>query len=343
MTPSLSFSHSLPDGRRVALRADGGSLTLDIDDHPGVRLRRQSQADDALTLALVEFDAVDGQPELLLGAALSCLFESMPALRQVNLDLGGRRDLAEPLHRHGFALGLAAEGGAVACPRGLARQRPDLWLTQPREATFPLRYTMTDGKRHPLRPPIARGEVYRRPLPSLDTLLSFRTIDPETDLEVFHRWMNTPRVFHFWELEGSLEDHERYLRKVLADAHMHPVVGCFDGQPFGYFEIYWAREDRIAPYYTVDDYDRGIHMLVGEERFRGPHRVLAWLPSLAHYLFLDDPRTRNVVAEPRADNAKMISYMQRVGFHKAKEFDFPHKRAALMVLPREVFFEQFCP
>jgi hypothetical protein len=37
----------------------------------------------------------------------------------------------------------------------------------------------------------------------------------------------------------------------------------------------------------------------------------------------------------------MIAYMQAAGFHKIKEFDFPHKRAAMMVLPREVYFDQF--
>ncbi|MBM4200438.1 MAG: acetyltransferase, partial [Gammaproteobacteria bacterium] len=150
------------------------------------------------------------------------------------------------------------------------------------------------------------------------------------------------RVASFWELAGTREEHRGYLDRALADRHMHPVVGRFDGRPFGYFEIYWAKEDRIAPYYAVDDYDRGIHMLVGEPAFRGPHRVAAWLPSLAHYLFLDDPRTRNVVAEPRSDNAKMIGYLQQAGFYREKEFDFPHKRAAMMILPREVFFDQYC-
>ena len=79
------------------------------------------------------------------------------------------------------------------------------------------------------------------------------------------------------------------------------------------------------------------------EKARSPMKVNAWLPSLAHYLFLDDTRTRNVVAEPRADNTKMIGYLQRAGFYKSKEFDFPHKRAAMMVLSREAFFDQFCP
>jgi RimJ/RimL family protein N-acetyltransferase len=63
---------------------------------------------------------------------------------------------------------------------------------------------------------------------------------------------------------------------------------------------------------------------------------------LVHYLFLDEPRTQRIVCEPRADNARMIQHLQALGFAKHKEFDFPHKRAALMVLERETFFAR-CP
>ena len=68
--------------------------------------------------------------------------------------------------------------------------------------------------------------------------------------------------------------------------------------------------------------------------------MASWLSALVHYLFLDDPRTQRVVAEPRADNAKMIGHMQGQGFYCEKEFDFPHKRAALMVVGRERFFDR---
>lgn len=46
-------------------------------------------------------------------------------------------------------------------------------------------------------------------------------------------------------------------------------------------------------------------------------------------------RTQRVVAEPRADNAKMIGYMQSQGYHRLKSSTFPHKRAALMMQNRE--------
>lgn len=342
---AISYVHTLPAGQLISLENQGdGALVFQLNHQTVARLRSKSRWQAGAALALETLDSTDGSSgAIIIGAVLHALFESVLELQTVSLDLERRDDLAMALYDAGFALKPLLGSTAVACPRSLQRQKGKFWLDRLSSEVFPLYYSMTDGKRHPIRPPVSKGRVYSRYFPELQNLLSFRTINPEGDVEVFHRWMNDPRVANFWELEGSLEQHTEYLARVEADAHIHPVFGCFDGEPFGYFELYWAKEDRIAPYYPVDDYDRGIHMLVGEARFRGPHRVAAWLSSLAHFLFLDDPRTRNVVAEPRADNAKMIGYMQRAGFHKAKEFDFPHKRAAMMVLPREVFFGQFCP
>ena len=195
---------------------------------------------------------------------------------------------------------------------------------------------MTATVSHPQRPAKPQGEVYRRFDPQLGAWISLRTLDIELDLERFNRWQNTPRVLAFWDEGGSLEEHRQYLEKLADDPHTLTLIGCFDDQPFAYFEAYWAKEDRIAPFYDAGDYDRGIHMLVGEQAHRGPHKVASWLSALTDYLLQDDPRTRRIVAEPRADNAKMIGYMQSQGYKRIKEFDFPHKRAALMVLERTI-------
>lgn len=195
---------------------------------------------------------------------------------------------------------------------------------------------MTATASHPQRPAKPQGEVYRRFDPQLGAWISLRALDIELDLERFNRWQNTPRVLAFWDEGGSLDDHRQYLEKLANDPHTLTLIGCFDDQPFAYFEAYWAKEDRIAPFYDADDYDRGIHMLVGEQAHRGPHKVASWLSALTDYLLQDDPRTRRIVAEPRADNDKMIGYMQAQGYARIKEFDFPHKRAALMVLEKTI-------
>ncbi|MBD0678308.1 GNAT family N-acetyltransferase [Pseudomonas sp. V98_8] len=230
--------------------------------------------------------------------------------------------------------------GQYRSERTLFWQLPQPWVGRSLMGCYPQQRVLSGGKRHPLRPPKPQGEVYRRFDVGLGAWVSLRTVDIDEDLARFNGWQNSPRVANFWQEQGSLHQHREYLGKRQDDPHTLTLIGCFDDQPFAYFEAYWAKEDRIAPFYDADDYDRGIHMLVGEECHRGPHKVASWLTALVHYLFLDDPRTRRVVAEPRADNAKMIGHLQRQGFYCEKEFDFPHKRAALMALGRERFFDR---
>lgn len=341
--PNGLIERCLPDGRKLCWQqAPEPCLTIDNGSELCFELTHDTIA-ERFTVRFVKHAPTAAAPVLQdLLVALYCLFDDAPGMRVIELDLSAYQNLAGMLWRRGLAYPVERDdcSDRLECHRALLWQTPELWMPgQP--SCYPLQYTVTDGKRHPLRPLTPQGTLYRRYIGALDKTVSFRTIGAVADLEPFHRWMNTPRVAHFWEMQGDKEEHARYIESVLKDAHLQPLIGCFDDEPFGYFEAYWAKEDSIAPFYGVDDYDRGLHMLVGEERFRGPHFVNAWLQSLVHYLFLDDPRTRNVVAEPRADNAKMIAYMQAAGFHKTKEFDFPHKRAAMMVLPREVYFDQF--
>lgn len=219
-------------------------------------------------------------------------------------------------------------------------QQARLWLSSVLEQSFPLKYVFSQDKRHPLRPPKPNGIVYKRYIPWLSAALTFRTVDIDVDLEHFNRWMNEPAVVKFWQEAGDLHKHRKYLEAIDSDAHVVNLVACLDDQPFGYFEIYWAKEDRIAPYYDVADYDRGWHVLIGEPHMRGKRFVTAWLPSISHYLFLDDHRTQRLVIEPRADNEKMIRNLGRCGYANLKEFDFPHKRAVLSTLSRERFFSE---
>ncbi|KAI9891282.1 MAG: hypothetical protein M1814_002972 [Vezdaea aestivalis] len=143
-------------------------------------------------------------------------------------------------------------------------------------------------------------------LPGISNLSLLNISAAPNDLEYIHKWMNIARVYHFWGEQGPMSKQEQFLKSGLMSRHSFPVIGCWDGAPFGYFEIYWVKEDILGRH--LDDgghpFDRGIHALVGEDRFRGPTRVKAWLSSLIHYCFLADNRTQSVVLEPRVDNKK---------------------------------------
>jgi len=318
----------LPDGRRLVGRDDGACLALHLDERALLRARHQGRLMVQLELAVEE------QAEALWALAYWC-FANDTQLQAVCLQL----DSVDPaLLARGLLVG---EGADLRIERRSFWQLPRPFLRTSGSAGYPQQMVMhPTGRRHPRRAPKPAGEVYRRFDATLGAWISLRTLDIDEDLERFNRWQNSARVAEFWQEEGDLTKHRRYLEELAVDPRVLTLIGCFDDQPFAYYEAYWAKEDRIAPFFDVDDYDRGIHMLVGEESHRGPHKVASWLSALTHYLFLDDPRTQRVVAEPRADNARMIGHMQAQGYHKAKEFDFPHKRAALMVQSREVFFER---
>ncbi|KAI9884662.1 MAG: hypothetical protein M1823_003545 [Watsoniomyces obsoletus] len=128
-----------------------------------------------------------------------------------------------------------------------------------------------------------------------------------SDIDLLHKWMNDPRVAQFWGEDGPVTHQETLLKNGLQSRHTFPVIGCWDGKPFGYMEVYWVREDRLGRYIeggNIGQWDRGIHVLVGEQEFRGIHRLRTWMSALVHYCFLADYRTENVLLEPRVDNQK---------------------------------------
>lgn len=276
-------------------------------------------------------------------AALEAVFALMPGVSLIHTHAPAA--LCLPLIADGVVEAAPAQDSAgedmrVSAAVDMFWQHAPVWLTQPRRQTFPTRQVVSDGKRHPLRPAKPEGTVYRRFIPWLDRVLSFRSVDIDRDLKSFSRWMNDPIVAEFWQEEGTPEQHRAYLNRLAADPHTVTLQACLDDVPFGYFEVYWAKEDRIAPYYDADDFDRGWHVLIGEAEYRGKAFVTAWLASISHYIFLDDCRTRRIPIEPRADNRKMIRNLGLGGYANLKEFDFPHKRAMLGMLLRERFFSE---
>ncbi|WP_072550925.1 GNAT family N-acetyltransferase [Candidatus Fukatsuia symbiotica] len=216
-----------------------------------------------------------------------------------------------------------------------------LWLmTKRNSASSKMQYNAECELWSPKRPARPVGEVYRRFDPQTQHTLSFRLPEVAQDVEQFTRWMNLARVDAFWKMSGPLDMQAVYLQRQLDSSYCYPLLGCFDDQPFGYFEVYWAPEDRIGRHYRWQPFDRGLHMLVGEENWRGARYIRSWLRGLTHYLYLDEPRTHRVVAEPHVDNQQLFRHLPTAGYQTIKEFDFPHKRSRLVMNQRWNFFQE---
>ena len=320
---------------------DGFLLPLDDAGQVLVRAQATDAKNGSVRLALKDPASPPGSRRDLAHRFLEKAFAVFPEAQQLELEPG----LAQALTIQDDDIALLApenrgEGGAARiCRRSMFYQDARPWLHGRAASGFPQAPRPgPHGQPHPIRPPQPEGLVYERFDPQLGMTISFRCIELEQDLDRFHAWMNDGRVAFFWELAKPKAELADYLTALQRDAHAFGLIGAFDGDPAGYFEVYWGKEDRLGAHYEADDYDRGWHGLIGNPRHLGRAKTLAWLRSLTHYLFLDDIRTRKVVGEPNAAHTKLLRYADAVAYYKVKEFDFPHKRAALMHCDRETFF-----
>ncbi|MFC0337986.1 acetyl CoA:N6-hydroxylysine acetyl transferase [Kushneria avicenniae] len=254
-------------------------------------------------------------------------FATHPACRLLILDDAWRAD------PHWYPL--CQSLGAPRVLRESFYQRPWQWLVSDYAAQP---FDIERGR--PRRPPKPRGAVYERFDPRLEQRLTLRVCEHERDLDRLHQWMQQERVARFWQQNKPYDAFSDWLDKRLAEPHRLSLIGELDGEAFGYFELYWAPEDVLGEYYDWQAFDRGLHVLVGEDSFRGAHFVDGWLAALQHYAYLSEPRTDRVVLEPDAGNERIFRHLERLGLFSQWSFDLPDKRAMLVMGTRHHFFGQ---
>ncbi len=149
--------------------------------------------------------------------------------------------------------------------------------------------------------------VYRRYIASLGEELTYRLIDSglsrsssstkekeeeeedTEDVRLMAEWQNSTRVNGGWRQRSSdMSEHRDFVREAERAPDRWGLVGCWDGVPWGYVEVYFAKSSNVAGLYEAQGKaeDMGFHALVGEERFRGRHRVRSWMGSAVHVSIL---------------------------------------------------------
>lgn len=168
--------------------------------------------------------------------------------------------------------------------------------------------------------------------------ISFVPFNFEKHLEYFYKWQNQSFVSEFWEMAKPKDELKKYIHELKKSPYQDPYIFEVQGKPVGYFEFYWAHEDRIAPYCQASAYDRGLHLLIGEKNFLKTPYVGKAIIHAGQFLFDQDKRTQRIWAEPRADNIKILKVADKMpGWRFVKTFHFPHKEAALLECTKERF------
>ncbi|PWN41061.1 hypothetical protein IE81DRAFT_292456 [Ceraceosorus guamensis] len=197
---------------------------------------------------------------------------------------------------------------------------------------------------HPLRPPKpAPGSiVYSRYIHSVKQHLTLTHINPDDPkhFEAYCRWQNSDHVNKGWRERGSEDYHRQYHKGRLADPHIMGYILSWDGEPAGYGEASFNKEDGMAAFVGgMGDYDQGTHLLIGESKFRGRHRFASSMVSMKHFCFLRESRTHIVIGEPRFDLPIIPLLAQHLPQSWRREVELPHKRAVLFLLHRDRFFD----
>ena len=186
----------LPAGPTLNADESDSRLTLTLAGQPLVRLRLERG--DALDVYLqnpAEVPSVQA-----LWAACYWLFAREPERQQLTWHLEHTPDEALC-----SGLLLATDVvGQLRCERTLFWQLPQPWLGQPLNDAYPQQMIISNGKRHPVRAPKPRGEVYRRFDARLGAWISLRTLEIDVDLAPSNRRQNSARVAVFSEETGRL-------------------------------------------------------------------------------------------------------------------------------------------
>lgn len=170
--------------------------------------------------------------------------------------------------------------------------------------------------------------LYQSNIPSIGELEIY-ALNLATDIKTIHQWVTQPYA-RYWGMQDFTPDqvYDSYLEIEEKEYH-ETFIGKINGKIAFLFERYLPQEDIIAKYYTVQEGDIGMHILMGPPSDT-PIKNYTWhiFKSMMTFLF-EDPTCLRIVVEPDVNNQKIHQLNHRIGFTYEKEIVFPHKTAQL--------------
>lgn len=171
--------------------------------------------------------------------------------------------------------------------------------------------------------------------------IDFRPITEEEDISRLYHWRLKPHVIPFWGNPGPQSRFRDEVQKALAVPKQKLLFGRINGVDMSYWETYSVCHDLIGHYYEYDEYDRGVHLLIGRTDFLGRGYALPLLMERVAREFHENHHTRRIVAEPDVRNEKMIHIFKKCGFRPLKLVSLPEKTGMLLAVERRHFFERW--
>ncbi|MET8282698.1 GNAT family N-acetyltransferase [Micromonospora sp. NPDC005174] len=165
---------------------------------------------------------------------------------------------------------------------------------------------------------------------------ALRTLDPEADAALLHRWVTHPRSA-FWLMQDADEAQvvEEY-RRIAAHPHHDAYLGLWRGSPAFLAERYDPAHVELVGLYDHQPGDVGMHFLCAPAGTPVHGFTRAVIRTVMAWLFAD-PATGRVMVEPDVHNTAVHALNAVVGFEVVGPVTKPEKEALLSACTRAQF------
>ncbi|WP_010520782.1 GNAT family N-acetyltransferase [Aquimarina agarivorans] len=164
--------------------------------------------------------------------------------------------------------------------------------------------------------------------------LSIRAFNVATDSEMLLDWVNRDYAV-FWGMQNAtLVTVEKEYKSFTQRKHYDVFVGIYKDHPAFVLERYNPNFDIINDYYTPQQGDCGIHVIVAPPSSKKTPNFTWHLFSFIMDFVFQNPLITRILVEPDIRNKKMFALCQRIGFQLDKVVELPHKTAQLAFLEK---------
>ncbi|KGP72097.1 GNAT family N-acetyltransferase [Pontibacillus yanchengensis] len=164
--------------------------------------------------------------------------------------------------------------------------------------------------------------------------ISFRPAEYDKDLDTLFDWMHQKHIYPFWKLNLPYEDFKQFVKDSVHAQRKRVFIGFMDGKPVCYLITYSVPHDSIHSYYSYQEGDIGMHLLVGPRDYLTKHHGFSLVRAMSYYIF-EKFGAERIVGEPDYRNRIVIPILKRMGARDFGILELPTKRANLMIGKRE--------
>ncbi|TDC00776.1 N-acetyltransferase [Micromonospora fluostatini] len=177
--------------------------------------------------------------------------------------------------------------------------------------------------------------VFRRDDPRLGEF-ALRTLDPDADAALLHRWVTHPKAAFWLMQQADLATVAQEYRRIADHPHHDAYLGLWRGRPTFLAERYDPAHVDLVGRYDRQEGDVGMHFLCAppEQPVSGFTRAV--ITTVMAWLFAD-PAVRRVVVEPDVRNTAVHALNAAVGFTVVGPVTLPTKEALLSTCTRAAF------